>query len=241
MTIRTLLVEDEPLALRRLRRLLRDEADVKVVGACGDVPAARAAIETLTPDLLLLDVQLPGADGLTLLEELPAERRPAVIFVTAYDRYAVPAFAHEAVDYLLKPIDPQRLRTAVARARRRLARRDHAGAGADGAPLTRLLVRERGRAYFVRVEEVDWFEAGGNYVRLHVGRSTHRVRLPLAQLEARLDRVAFRRISRSHIVRIDGIRELQPWFHGDGLVILTNGARLRLSRRYRDRVYEAMA
>jgi two-component system LytT family response regulator len=241
MTIRTVLVEDEPLALRRLRRLLRDEADVKVVETCSDVPAARTAIETLAPDLLLLDVRLPGADGLSLLEALPVDRRPAVIFVTAYDRYAVPAFAHEAVDYLLKPIDPQRFRMAVARARRRLARREQSGAGTDGAPLTRLLVRERGRAFFVRVDDVDWFEAGGNYVRLHVGRTTHRVRLPLAQLEARLDRRAFRRISRSHIVRIDGIRELQPWFHGDGLVILTSGARLRLSRRFRDLLNEAMA
>lgn len=241
MTIRALLVEDEPLALRRLRRLLRDEADVKVVGTCGDVPAARSAIATLAPDLMLLDVQLPGADGITLLEQLPAEQRPAVIFVTAHDRYAVPAFAHEAVDYLLKPVDPHRFRTAVARARRRLAHREHAGTGGDSAPLTRLLVRERGRAFFVRVDEVDWFEAGGNYVRLHVGRATHRVRAPLAQLEARLDRRAFRRISRSHIVRIDGIRELQPWFHGDGLVLLTSGAKLRLSRRYRDRLYEAMA
>ena len=239
MTIRTLLVEDEPLALRRLRRLLRDEADVKVVGTCGDVPAARTAVETLAPDLVLLDVQLPGSDGLVLLEELPVDQRPAVIFVTAFERYAVPAFAHEAVDYLLKPIDPQRLRLAVARARRRLARRTHAGT--EDAPLTRLLVRERGRAFFVRVEEVDWLETAGNYVRVHVGRALHRVRLPLTQLEARLDRRAFRRISRSHIVRIDGIRELQPWFHGDGLVILTSGAKLRLSRRYRDRLYEAMA
>lgn len=235
MTIRALLVEDEPLALRRLRRLLRDEADVKVVGTCGDVPAARAAIATANPDLLLLDVQLPGADGLSLLDGLPDGRRPAVIFVTAHDRYAVPAFGYEAVDYLLKPVDPERFRAALARARRRLARPERAE---HGAPLTRLLVRERGRAFFVRVDEVDWFEAAGNYVRLHGGRTTHRVRLPLARLEARLDRRTFRRISRSHIVRLDGIRELQPWFHGDGLVILTSGAKLRLSRRYRDRLYE---
>jgi two-component system LytT family response regulator len=235
MTIRTLLVEDEPLALRRLRRLLRDEADVKVVGTCGDVPAARAAIAMSNPDLLLLDVQLPGADGLSLLDGLPDDRRPAVIFVTAHDRYAVPAFGHEAVDYLLKPVDPERFRAALARARRRLARPERVE---HGAPLSRLLVRERGRAFFVRVDEVDWFEAAGNYVRLHAGRATHRVRLPLARLEARLDRRTFRRISRSHIVRLDGIRELQPWFHGDGLVILTSGAKLRLSRRYRDRLYE---
>lgn len=237
MTIRALLVEDEPLAARRLKRLLRGEPDVRVVGAYGDAASAKGAIATLAPDLLFLDVQLPEADGLTLLQGLPTEQRPAVIFVTAYERYAVPAFAHEAVDYLLKPIDPERFRAAVARARRRLGVRDTSAA--SGAPLARLLVRERGRAFFVRVDEVDWLEAAGNYVRLHVGRTTHRVRLPLATLEARLDPRAFRRISRSRIVQLDRIRELQPWFHGDGLVILTSGARLRLSRRYRDRLYEA--
>lgn len=232
MTIRTLLVEDEPLAVRRLRRLLRDESDVEVVGAYGDAPSAQAAIDTLAPDLLLLDVRLPGADGLSLLEQLPAGRRPAIIFVTAYERYAVPAFAHEAVDYLLKPIDAERFRAALERARHRLARRGPA----DGT-LQRLLVRERGRSFFVRVDAVDWFEAGGNYVTLHVGSATHRVRVPLARLEAGLDRRAFRRISRSHIVRVDGIRELRPRSHGDGLVMLTTGARLPLSRRYRERLY----
>lgn len=239
MTIRAVVVEDEPLAVRRLRRLVRGEPDVRIVAACGDAASARMAIDRHTPDLLFLDVQLPGADGFTLLQEVAAERRPAVIFVTAYERYAVPAFAHEAVDYLLKPIDPERFRAAVARARRRLGRRETAADG--GAPLVRLLVRERGRAFFVRVDEVDWFEAAGNYVRLHVGRTTHRVRLPLARLEARLDRGQFRRINRSYIVQLDRIRELQSWFHGDGVVILTSGTRLRLSRRYRDRLYETTA
>ncbi len=239
MTIRAVVVEDEPLAVRRLRRLLRGEPDVRIVAACGDAASARMAIDRHMPDLLFLDVQLPGADGLTLLKAVAADRRPAVIFVTAYERYAVPAFAHEAVDYLLKPIDPERFRAAVARARRRLGRRETAAD--DGTPLVRLLVRERGRAFFVRVDEVDWFEAAGNYVRLHVGRATHRVRLPLARLEARLDRRQFRRINRSFIVQLDRIRELQSWFHGDGVVILTSGTRLRLSRRYRDRLYETTA
>ena len=233
--IRVLVVEDEPLAVRRLRRLLKGERDVKVVGACGDVPAARRDIAALGPDLLLLDVQLPGADGLALLDGLPATRRPAVIFVTAYERYAVPAFDHQAVDYLLKPIDPERFRLAIARARRHLERSDNAAAPA--APLSRLLVRERGRAFFVRVEEVDWFEAQGNYVRAHVGRASHRLRTSIGALEPQLDARHFRRINRSQIVALDRVRELQPWFHGDGLVILTSGTRLRLSRRYRDRVY----
>ncbi|HKE89715.1 MAG TPA: LytTR family DNA-binding domain-containing protein [Gemmatimonadales bacterium] len=234
--IRVLVVEDEPLAVRRLRRLLKDERDVKVVGACGDVPAARREIAALGPDLLLLDVQLSGADGLALLDGLPAARRPAVIFVTAYERYAVPAFDHQAVDYLLKPIDPERFRLAIARARRQLERRDTAAA--PGAPLSRLLVRERGRAFFVRVAEVDWFEAQGNYVRVHVGRASHRLRTSIGALEPQLDPRQFRRINRSQIVALDRVRELQPWFHGDGVVILTSDVRLRLSRRYRDRVYE---
>lgn len=232
--IRVLVVEDEPLAVRRLRRLLKGEPDVKVVAACGDVPAARREIAAHGPDLLLLDVQLPGSDGLTLLDGLPAARRPAVIFVTAYERYAVPAFDHQAVDYLLKPIDADRFRLAIARARRHLERRD---AARPAAPLTRLLVRERGRAFFVRVVEVDWLEAQGNYVRIHVGRVSHRLRTSIGALESQLDSGAFRRINRSQIVALDRVRELQPWFHGDGLVILTSGVRLRLSRRYRDRVY----
>ncbi|HKC47948.1 MAG TPA: LytTR family DNA-binding domain-containing protein [Gemmatimonadales bacterium] len=233
--IRVLVVEDEPLAVRRLRRLLKDERDVKVIGACGDVPAARREIAAQGPDLLLLDVQLSGADGLALLDGLPAARRPAVIFVTAYERYAVPAFDHQAVDYLLKPIDPERFRLAIARARRQLERRDTAAA--PGAPLSRLLVRERGRAFFVRVAEVDWFEAQGNYVRVHVGRASHRLRTSIGALEPQLDPRQFRRINRSQIVALDRVRELQPWFHGDGIVMLTSGVRLRLSRRYRDRVY----
>ena len=233
--IRALVVEDEPLAVRRLRRLLKAERDVKVVGSCGDVSAARREITALNPDLLLLDVQLTGGDGLTLLDGFPTGRRPAVIFVTAYERYAVPAFDHQAVDYLLKPIDPERFRLAIARARRHLERSDNAAAPA--APLSRLLVRERGRAFFVRVEEVDWFEAQGNYVRAHVGRASHRLRTSIGALEPQLDARHFRRINRSQIVALDRVRELQPWFHGDGLVILTSGTRLRLSRRYRDRVY----
>ena len=235
--IRVLVVEDEPLAVRRLRRLLKSERDVRVIGACGDVPAARRGIEALAPDLVLLDVQLPGADGLALLDELPSSRRPAVIFVTAYERYAVRAFDHQAVDYLLKPIDPERFRSAIARARRHLERRD--AAESPAAPLSRLLVRERGRAFFVRVEEVDWLEAQGNYVRVHVGRASHRLRTSIGALEPQLDARQFRRINRSQIVALDRVRELQPWFHGDGLVILTSGARLRLSRRYRDRVYNS--
>ena len=240
-TLRTLIVDDEPLARRRLTRLLKTEDDVVVVGECGDGESAVRALARLTPDLVLLDVRLPGMDGLGVLDAIGAERRPVVVFVTAYDRYAVGAFEREAVDYLLKPVDGERLRAAVARARRRLRRRGpgelarglNALRNGDGAPIERLLVMTRGRGVFIRTAEIEWIEAAGNAVRLHVGGAAHRVRGPLTRLLQRLDRDRFRRISRSSVVNVDRVKEIQPWFHGDGIVVLESGRRLRLSRRYR--------
>lgn len=237
MTIRALIVDDELLACRRLRRLLRAEADVAVVGECADGDSALAAIRREGPDLVFLDVQMPGVDGLSLLDKVApggVARRPEVVFVTAHDQYAARAFDHAAVDYVLKPIVPERLREAVRRARLRLAKGD---TEAPAPPLDRLLVRERGRAFFVRTEDVDWVEAAGNYARLHQGRRVHAVRTALSALERRLDPRRFRRVSRSALVNVDRVAEIQPWFHGDGLVILQSGTRVRLSRRYRDRLF----
>lgn len=237
MTIRALIVDDELLACRRLRRLLRAEADVAVVGECADGDSALAAIRREGPDLVFLDVQMPGVDGLSLLDKVApggVARRPEVVFVTAHDQYAARAFDHAAVDYVLKPIVPERLREAVRRARLRLAKGD---TEAPAPPLDRLLVRERGRAFFVRSEDVDWVEAAGNYARLHQGRRVHAVRTALSALERRLDPRRFRRVSRSALVNVDRVAEIQPWFHGDGLVILQSGTRVRLSRRYRDRLF----
>jgi two-component system LytT family response regulator len=234
--IRALLVDDEPLARRRLRRLLRAERDVEVVGECGDGHSARATLTTLdpAPDLLLLDVQLPGLDGLDMLEGLPAPRRPAVVFTTAYEEYAARAFDHQAVDYLLKPIGAERLREALRRVRGRLALPSQQVEYA-----TRLLVSQSGRAVFTRVEEIVWVEARGNYVRLHTGGRFYLMRSALTALERRLDPRHFRRISRSALVNLDRVQELQPLFHGDGVVVMQDGSRLRLSRRFRDRVYGA--
>lgn len=239
--LRTLIVDDEPLARRRLARLLKTETDVTVVGECGDGESAVAALERLAPDFVLLDVRLPGMDGLAVLDAVRSERRPAVVFVTAYDRYAVAAFEREAVDYLLKPVDGERLRAAVARVRRRLRRPGPGelgrGLGAlrngDARPAERLLVMTRGRGVFVRSADIEWIEAAGNAVRLHVGATVHRVRGPLTRLLARLDRDRFRRVSRSAVVNVDRVKEIQPWFHGDGVVVLESGRRVRLSRRYR--------
>lgn len=236
MTIRALIADDEPLGRRRVRRLLDAERDVAVVGECDDGPAALAAIRRLAPDVVFLDVQMPGLDGLGVLDALGGRRAlPVTVFVTAYDRYAVPAFDHHAADYLLKPIDPVRFREALGRVRERL--------GADTAraqPLERLLVRERGggRAFFVRLDEVEWIEAARNDVCLHVGRAAHRVRSTLGALERRLDPARFRRVSRSALVNLDRVRELQPWFHGDAVVLLQSGARVTMSRRYRANVME---
>lgn len=239
--LRTLIVDDEPLARRRLARLLKDEPGVRVIGEAADGAGAIAALGRLHPDLLLLDVRLPGMDGLAVLDALGAARRPAVVFVTAYDQYAVAAFEREAVDYLLKPVDGERLRAAVARAAGRLRRSRpgelERGLGAlrngDTQPVERLLVMKRGRGVFVRTKDIEWIEAAGNAVDLHVGAAVHRVRGPLTRLLARLDRDRFRRVSRSAVVNVDHVKEIQPWFHGDAIVVLETGRKVRLSRRYR--------
>lgn len=238
-TLRVVIIDDEPLARRRLIRLLKDAPDVSVVGAYGDGESAVQALEGVEPDVLLLDVRLPGLDGLAVLDALHPGKRPAVIFVTAYDKYAVPAFEREAVDYLLKPVDGERLRAAVERARRRLARpgsseltRAH-GVLVNGRPVERLLVMTRGRGVFVRVADVEWIEAQGNAVQLHAAGAVHRLRGPLSRLLKRLDPERFRRVSRSAVVNVDRVKEIQPWFHGDGVIVLESGRKVRLSRRYR--------
>ena len=240
--LRVVIVDDEPLARRRLIRLLKDAPDVSVVGEYGDGESAITALQDVQPDVLLLDVRLPGLDGLAVFDAVTTARppgRPAVIFVTAYDKYAVSAFEREAVDYLLKPVDGERLRAAVERARRRLARpgsseltRAH-GVLVNGRPVERLLVMTRGRGVFVRVADVEWIEAQGNAVHLHAGGAVHRLRGPLARLLKRLDPERFRRVSRSAVVNLDHVDQIEPWFHGDAVLLLKSGKKLRVSRRFR--------
>jgi len=267
--IRALIVDDEAIARRRLRRLCGREGDVEVIGECAAGREAVTAVAEHAPDVLFLDVQMPELDGFGVLAALrevtTPERTPAVVFVTAYDEHAVRAFDVHAADYLLKPVEPERFRVAVARVRERLgeadAARRHAqlvailGAGAGGsraapppAPVgvpvasgapryrERLLAKVDGRMYFVRAADIDWVEADGNYVRLHVGREAHLIRETMADLERDLDPVTFARIHRSTIVNLDRVREMQPWFSGEYVVILHDGTRLKLSRWYRDRL-----
>jgi two-component system LytT family response regulator len=246
--IRTVVVEDEPVARERLLALLGEESDVEVVGACGDGREAAAAIEKMAPDLVFLDVQLPEMDGVTLARSLDPERRPAVVFVTAHDEYALHAFEIHALDYLLKPFSAQRFRAALSYAREHLAQRRATTLGrqildmlpemqkpaAPSLTLDRLVVKSSGRIYFVRTADIDWCEAEGNYVRVHVGPQQHLVRETMNRMETQLDPAQFVRIHRSTIVNVDRIQELRSSFNGEHVVLLRTGTRLTMSRGYRE-------
>ncbi len=246
---RVLIVDDEPLARERLRTLLADEPGMELAGEAADGGSAADAIRVLAPDLVFLDVQMPGLTGFDVIEHVGPDRMPFVIFVTAYDRYALRAFDVHALDYLLKPFDRERFRQAIARARQQLERRT----GGDleqrlialvkdlkpaQSRVDRFVVKSGGRVFFVRNDEIDWIEAAGNYVKLHVGTDSHLFRETMNSVEARLDPDLFFRIHRSHIVNIERIRELQPWFNGEYVVFLKNGTRLTLSRGYREKLQE---
>jgi two-component system LytT family response regulator len=247
--IRTLIVDDEPLARQRLRTLLEAESDIEIVSECTDGRQAVAAIREERPDLVFLDVQMPLLDGFGVLETLGVDRPPAIVFVTAYDRYALRAFEVHALDYLLKPFDRERFGKALARARSH-ARQDQSADVSQRLlallqdvkearkPLDRLVIKSGGRVCFVRTDEIDWVEAAGNYVKIHVQDEEHLLRETISNLEGRLDPDKFLRIHRSTIVHIERIRELQPAFHGDQVVILRNGTELPLSRSYREKLQE---
>jgi two-component system LytT family response regulator len=249
--IRALIVDDEPLARRKIRTLLKADREVEIVGDCSDGRTALSAIREKRPDLIFLDVQMPVMDGIAVLEALGAERTPHVIFVTAYDQYALRAFEFHALDYLLKPFDRKRFRVALQRAKERI----HGERGGDlgrrtlalleelrtrSGTLERLIVKSGGRVLFLKVGEIDWIEAEGKYVRLHVGKDAHLLREAMSRLESQLDPKKFLRIHRSTIVNIDRIRELQPWFHMEYRVVLQDGTRLQLSRGCRKHIQEVL-
>jgi two-component system, LytTR family, response regulator len=244
MTLRILIVDDESVARRRIRRLLTAEHDVTVIGECGDGGSAIAAIAAEHPDLVFLDVQMPERDGFEVLQAVPPGELPAILFVTAYDRYALRAFDVHAIDFLLKPFTRERFRIALVRARERLDRRDRdAGLAALAASLrqrprylSRVPVRTGDRIVLVDLATVDWLEAADNYVRLHAQKREYLLRETLASLESQLDPNRFARIHRSAIVQIDRIVELHPATHGDFDVLLRDGTRLTLSRTWRDRL-----
>jgi len=241
-TLQVLVVDDEAPARRKILRLLRQEPDVQVVGeACG-AEAAIAAIERHRPDLVFLDVQMPGMDGFGVVQAIAPEAMPRVVFVTAHDQYALRAFEVHAFDYLLKPFGEERFRTVLRRAREQNAQSNDGFAARIQELLgqlqrersfpDRLLVHENARAHFVPIREISWIEADRNYLILHCGAKTHTLRGTLESLTGTLDPKVFVRINRGSLVRLDAIRELLPWFHGEYKVILKDSTELRWSRRY---------
>jgi two-component system LytT family response regulator len=251
-------VDDEPLARTGMRDLLARDPEMEVVAQCADGREAVRAIGALRPDLVLLDVQMPEMDGFEVLREIGAERMPLVVFVTAYDRFALRAFDVAAVDYLLKPFDDERFLRAMQRAKhavrnaevgelgRRLAGLLERGGAepvreASAAYASRLMVKNTGRTVFIRVEEVDWIEADDYYARLHVGEKTHLLRESMGSLESRLDPQRFFRVHRSAIVNLDRVREVQFLFRGEHVVILHDGTRLKLTRSRLEKLEATLA
>ena len=247
MTLRVVVADDEPMGRQRLVRLLQAEPDTDVVAACADGEEAVEAIREHAPDIVLLDIQMPHLDGFEVVAALGEAQQPAVIFVTAHDQYALRAFEVHAFDYLLKPVDQNRLREAMKRAvapasrvpqggttRRILTLLEELNARERGRGRDRIVVRTPERAFFLKCETIDWIEAAGKFVHLHVGRAVHALRESMAELEQELDPARFLRISRSVIVNIERIQEIQPWFQGDYVLILSDGTRLTSTRGYRD-------
>ena len=252
--LRAVIADDEPLARRRLRALVEEDGGVQVVAECANGLEALAAVGQHEPDVVFLDVQMPGATGIEVLEAMTPGSAGAVVLVTAFDEYAVAAFEHHALDYVLKPVDADRFRATLGRVRERLRERRAASLNADalrqlalaagpagGSPyLSRLLIRSTQKLTVVDLAEVDWIEAEGDYLRLHTPGRSYLYRGTIGALEERVDPAEFIRIHRSTIVRLARIKELEPGFHGDYTVTLTTGDRLRLSRTYRARLQDAL-
>ena len=255
--IRTLIVDDEPAARRGVRLLLEKDPAILVVGEAPDGPTAVEMIRRDQPDLVFLDVQIPGCNGFEVLEQAGVIRAPVVVFVTAYNEHALRAFEVNAIDYLLKPYDDLRFQAALTRAKDEVHRRQletdntrlnhlldylqsHMGLKSAGEPVPvadeRVFIKSAGEIFFLKADEIDWIEAEGDYMKLHSGGRSYLMRETMARLEARLDARKFYRIHRSMIVNIDRLRKLSPSFGGEYAVVLHDGTKLKLSRGYHDRI-----
>jgi two-component system, LytTR family, response regulator len=255
MKLRVAIVDDEPLAREGVALHLRAEADIEVVALCADGTEAIRAIRELAPDLVFLDVRMPGLSGFEVIEEIGPERMPAVIFLTAYEQHALDAFRVNAIDYLLKPLEKEKLAVALARARRDFSEHDlvrRAGElvslldqlGAGGSQGLgrggRILVRAGANVRILRPDEIAWVEAEGDYVRLHTGEKSYLLSESLRNMEVRLGPHGFRQIHRSCLASIHRIRELVANDNGDYQAVLDNGARLKVGRRYKDALFAAL-
>jgi two-component system LytT family response regulator len=250
--IRTVIVDDEDLARERTQTLLEQQPDIEIVGLCADGTSAVETIDREHPDLDFLDVQMPGMVGFEVVENIDPEHMPAIVFVTAYDGHALRAFEINALDFLLKPFDQARFEKALERARAQVNRDRSTAIDALLVSLLeglheerkypeRLIVKSGGRVFFVRTEDIDWVEASGNYVKIHAKGEAHLIRESMKNMEAKLDAKTFVRIHRSAIVNIDRIKELEPWFHGEYVVIMRDGTRLTASRVFSERLSTAIA
>ena len=250
--IRALVVDDEPLARAMMREMLESDSEVEIVGECANGRDAVEAIKSAAPDIVFLDIQMPEIGGFEVLESFdPNTHHPYVIFVTAYDQYAVRAFEVHALDYLLKPFDRERFEGAWQRAKSqikldRTSRRDQdiiallEELKAGPRYLERLVIKNGGRVFFLHVQDVHCIEAEGNYVRVYDNQKGYLLRETISSLEEQLDPKQFLRIHRSAIVKIDRIKEMQPWFHGEYRIIMENGKQLALSRNYRSNLQDAV-
>lgn len=244
--IQAILADDEVLARQKLRQLLREESDIEIVGECASASETVELVRAAKPELLFLDIRMPGMDGFDVIGALSCETdfpMPAIIFTTAYDQYALRAFEVHAVDYLLKPFTPVRLHAAIQRVRERaLVRMSPEGSGGqngnEAAPATRIIFKSRGRILFLPVADIRWVGAEENYVRLSTGPETHLLRETMAHLEARLDAQAFLRVHRSFIVNLNYVKEVRTEQDGESVVVMTDGQRVAMSRAYRSRILE---
>jgi two-component system LytT family response regulator len=232
MTIRAIIVDDEPLLRRSILRLLKPHSEVQVVAECGDGPSAIQSIQRLTPDVIFLDVEMPGYNGFEVLSRVRKATMPATIFVTAYSQYAVKAFESRALDYLLKPFGQQRFDEALHRVIERIPSTKEILKESRSGPtyLDRLPIHHRGRTLFVTLFNVDWIEAEKNHALLHVGHQVAVVRRTISSLEKELDPEQFVRIHRSTIVNRASVKEVLPWANGHHSIVLENGQKLRMSR-----------
>jgi two-component system, LytTR family, response regulator len=249
MKIRALIADDEPLAREWVRSAVAEDPELEVIGEAGDGFEAAESIRRLKPDLVFLDVQMPGLDGFGVIEALSPEEIPAVVFVTAFDQYAVRAFEAQAVDYLMKPFSRERVEEAVRRVRELVKGKSLEDFRESVAKIVEKIRRDRpypewvllkaeGKNVFVKVRDIDWIESSRNNVRIHVGPTLYLLHETTSAIASRLDPKRFLRIHRSAIVNIERIRELHPWFNGDYAVILRDGTQLTLSASYRDRLRE---